>query len=497
MTTRKLGLALLTILATSTSHTAFASPEEAQKIQAAFDVYFGKVPGLVVIAPAGDDYDVTFDLLAISKVAGTAAGTFTSTPFVYRIQSKGNGLWDVTSNSPLNITANVPGLTEFKMAAGEVKFAGTWDENILSFAQSTYSMNKLTMDQSVIDPTSSMKTSSNYVIDSVTGSGTSTDGGNGTANGEGTFDMSGITVNSKMDAPAGSAEAAMAGAMTYTATVAKAKSSSKITGMPVKAVMDAIAYGVSISGKGKPDAAAAAELKTKIAAMMPLFGNLSGTQSYEGMQIQTSMGNFGVAATNVGVDINGFVKEGRGGETFDISGLTLPDGLPLPPWSKGLIPHSFKIGFDVGGFDAETPALKFLQEADLSADQPVPPGSEAAYMAAAFPTNTVKLTIPPGQIASDLYSLSYEGTTDISLGGGLPVVNMKLSMKGMDQIMSALQGAGADPMAQQGSAMVIAAKGLGKAEGDTIVWDVVMGADGKLLVNGTDVSAMAGLGGGG
>jgi hypothetical protein len=40
---------------------------------------------------------------------------------------------------------------------------------------------------------------------------------------------------------------------------------------------------------------------------------------------------------------------------------------------------------------------------------------------------------------------------------------------------------------------LFAVKGLGKAQPDgSLTWDVTMGADGKLLVNGTDVSAMMG-----
>jgi hypothetical protein len=66
-------------------------------------------------------------------------------------------------------------------------------------------------------------------------------------------------------------------------------------------------------------------------------------------------------------------------------------------------------------------------------------------------------------------------------------------MKGMDAIVAQLQQAATDPTAQQAMAGLFAVKGLGKADGDSLVWDVTMGADGKLMVNGTDVSAMLGM----
>ena len=123
----------------------------------------------------------------------------------------------------------------------------------------------------------------------------------------------------------------------------------------------------------------------------------------------------------------------------------MPASLPLPPWSKGLVPTSFKMGFDVTGFDGDAPVRKFITEMDITKDDPVPPGSEMAYLAAFAPTNAITLTIPPGEIAAELYSLSYEGTSNISLAGGMPQVTAKFRMTGMDKVIAQLQQAAGRP----------------------------------------------------
>ena len=49
------------------------------------------------------------------------------------------------------------------------------------------------------------------------------------------------------------------------------------------------------------------------------------------------------------------------------------------------------------------------------------------------------------------------------------------------------------PMMAQALPVFVFAKGIGRTAGDTMVWDVSF-KENKLLVNGTDLSAMAGMG---
>jgi hypothetical protein len=55
---------------------------------------------------------------------------------------------------------------------------------------------------------------------------------------------------------------------------------------------------------------------------------------------------------------------------------------------------------------------------------------------------------------------------------------------------AAIKELAADPQAHQVLAGLLFLKGLGKVEGDATVWDLVFDGQ-KLLVNGTDISALA------
>ena len=58
--------------------------------------------------------------------------------------------------------------------------------------------------------------------------------------------------------------------------------------------------------------------------------------------------------------------------------------------------------------------------------------------------------------------------------------------------MAAVQAAPPEAGLQSGPAMIIAAKGLGKAQSDgSLAWDVEATPDGKLTVNGIDVNKVA------
>jgi hypothetical protein len=489
MKTQKLGSALLLVLMSSTSSWAAATTEEAARIQATFQTYIGAEPGVLTVAPNGDAYDIAIDIAPYLKKVTTVGFTSKVDPFKFQVTPKGDGTWAVTSTGPYNASAEVPDLFNFSVGIQNQNWSGTYSEALSSFADSKYEMSGLTMSQRSIDPQSKMISSTATAIEILSGESTATDAGNSTANASSTFEFSGLVTSTTIDLPPEMAQAGMP-SMNYVATVPKGNYVTSAKGQSTKALMELAAFFVARPSKEllvKDQAI----LKEKLLAALPFFASIEGNSTFENMTVETSVGKFTVASVGASVGANGAVKEGRFAESFSLTGLTLPEGLPLPPWSKGLVPTNISIGFDLSDFDLEAPVRKFITEMDISKDEPVPPGSEAAYIAAVAPKNSVKVTIPPGEISADIYTLKYEGVTDISFAG-LPKVTAKVSMKGMDAVITQLQQAATDPTAQQAMAGLFAMKGIGKANGDETVWDITMGADGKLLVNGTDISAMMG-----
>ena len=493
MKTAKLASGLFLLLVTSTTGWAAATPEEAAKILASLQTYVGSEPGVVAVAPAGDGYDITFDagpLLAKIKAPG-----FTSKidPFRMTATPQGNGMWAVTSSGPFNMTIDMPETLSMNVQTAQLDWSGTYNEALFAFMDSKYTINGLAITQKTIDPTSKMVTNQVTAIGSMSGTGTSTDAGNGLTDATGNTTFSDIVSSTTLDVPP-EAAAGMPN-FNYVANLKKGGYTSSVKGLATKPVMELVAFLISHPSKEliiKDQAI----LKEKMLAALPLWNNISSDGTFENLTVDTGLGQFALATGGSFINMNGAVKDGRFAEGFSVAGLTMPANLPLPPWSKGLIPTSFKLGFDVSGFDLEAPARKFITEMDVTKPDPVPPGSEMAYLAAFAPTNNIKLTIPPGEIASELYSLTYEGTSNISLAGGLPQVAAKFRMTGMDKVVAALQQAGADPTAQQAMAGLIGVKGMAKADGDALVWEVSFSPEGKLLVNGTDLSSMMGALGG-
>jgi hypothetical protein len=487
MKSRHFGPALFLLLASTATSWAAATPEQAAELVKTFETYLGPKPGVVTITPAGDGYDVSLDVTPYFKDVPTPNFTATIDPYRFTITPIEAGKWAFKQSGPYKASASVPGTMNFDLAVADMQMEGTYDSNLFVFLDSKYSITKLTTSQTNSDAESKIVTNSSTAIESITGSSTSKVAGNGLVDSDGVMTYTNATSASKVEVPP--ELAAMMPNLNYTGTSAKGEYTTKLSGLASRPVMELIAWGFAHPSK-ELALKDQAQLKEKLLAALPVFNSLESTSTFENLAIDSGYGQFTMATAGVNIGLNGAVKEGRFAEGLSYTGFKMPDNL-LPPWSKGLVPTTVKLGFDVTDFDMETPARKFITEMDLSKTEPVPPGSEAAYMAAFAPKNSVQLTLPSGEISSDLYSITYESTSTISFAG-LPQVNATIRMKGLDAVIAQLQQAATDPTAQQAMAMLFAAKGVSKSDGDGVIWEVTVSPDGKAMVNGTDLSAMLG-----
>src|SRR5437868_4539626 len=88
---------------------AAATPEEAQRLTGVLQTYLGKEPGVVMVTPVGEAYDVKIDLAPL--IAKIKQPNFSAeiSPFVMKLTDQGGGMWLVTQDSPLSYSARVPG----------------------------------------------------------------------------------------------------------------------------------------------------------------------------------------------------------------------------------------------------------------------------------------------------------------------------------------------------------------------------------------------------
>jgi hypothetical protein len=487
MKSRHLCPTLFILLASTTTSWAAATAEQAADILKSFQTYMGTEADVVTVTPDGEGYEITLDPAPYLKKITTPGFTSAVDPYSFKVTPKGDGQWSVTTDGPYKATASVPGTMSFDLSIANMEMEGTYDESLFAFTDSTSTMTKLTLAQTNSDPTTNLSTSTSTVVDLISSTSTGTEGEAGTVDSESEVQITGVVTSTKAEVPP--EMAGMSPFLNYSANLAKGSYTSNFKGLAARPIMELIAWGFEHPTK-ELALKDQAQLKEKLLAALPLFASLESSGTFEDIKIDSDRIPITIATAGSYVKMNGAVKTGKAGEGINITGFKMPDNL-LPPWTKGLVPSTVKFGFEVNDFDAETPVRKFITEMDVSATDPVPPGSEAAYMAAFAPKNSIQLELPSGEISSDLYSLTFESTSTINFAG-LPTVSAKIHMKGMEAVIAQLQQAATEPMAQQGMAMLFAAKGVSKPEGEGVVWDISVSPDGKALVNGTDLSAMLG-----
>ncbi|MEJ1976309.1 MAG: hypothetical protein WDN49_09600 [Acetobacteraceae bacterium] len=166
--------------------------------------------------------------------------------------------------------------------------------------------------------------------------------------------------------------------------------------------------------------------------------------------------------------------------SFTLDGLALPE---LPPQLADYVPTHIAI----------RPTLSNVSVADLTKmgmDATAPGGSgkpSPADEAALFQHGGINFGFDTLEL--DVAGTKFAGTGKFVLTGPQVVSGQaEISATGLDALITKAQ---ADPMLAQGVPVVIFLKGIAHTTGDQAVWQISV-ADKKVLVNGVDLSAIAG-----
>jgi hypothetical protein len=120
------------------------------------------------------------------------------------------------------------------------------------------------------------------------------------------------------------------------------------------------------------------------------------------------------------------------------------------------------------------------------------PDKQKQMLDTAFPNGAMLFQLNPGEIKSPTFTLGYEGSFNIVFAGK-PNGKVVFKMDGFQKTIESLQKAAAsDPSVNQIIGPLMAAQGFSKQKGKALVWAVEITAQGAILVNGIDVSKMAG-----
>ncbi len=464
---------------------AAATAEEAQRLVGVFQTYLGTEPGVVVVTPAGEAYDVKIDpapLIAKIKQPNFSAEI---SPFVMKLTDQGGGMWLVTQDSPLSYSARVPGQLEMTVKAGAMKGSAVFDQNVSAFTSSTYDIADVVVDETVTTP-EAMTMHVAYNIKAMHYETASTPAGADTLDGTFHWAMSGLTetVRVPMPQPGGMP-------MDITVTAETGTQDGTIKGMKAQAIYRLIAWFVAHPSE-EAIKAGQVELKSLVSAGLPLFENVTAKGAMQNLSVTTPVGPVGIANLGFDVGVNGVVADGMVHEGFRVEGLTLPPGL-VPPFAADLVPQSFAIDFKVSDFNLADPAKMLLDMIDLNETKPTTPEENLKLLTALLPKGAVEISMGASKVTGKLYDVDFEGR--MTAGPvGVPLGAATIRAKGLDDVMKTLQAAPPE-MAGQAIPAIIAAKGMAKTEADgSLSWKIENTISGTVLINGLDISKMGGGG---
>ncbi|MEZ5911782.1 MAG: hypothetical protein R3D84_05745 [Paracoccaceae bacterium] len=228
-------------------------------------------------------------------------------------------------------------------------------------------------------------------------------------------------------------------------------------------------------------------MKNAIAAALPLWDKIAMTGELQKVTVDTTFGSGAAESLEIELELSGLVAEGLFREKIAVTGLALPAEV-FPPWVPPLLPADVSIDVAVDGFDLAAPARILLDE--LTPDSKPDPSQEERLLKALLPDGAVRITLAPGGAERSDHAVNWEGT--MTAGPGLlPVGSGVLVVRGMDAILTALNAAPAD-VSQGAVPALLMARGLAKPEdGDRLVWQFESDGQGKVTVNGLDLSGLA------
>jgi hypothetical protein len=475
---KKVGFALALLATTSFSAIAGPSADDAAKLQASLQAYLGTAPETLKVTPDGDGFKAVFDFTAALAAAKADGADVSLSPVELHLTPDGAGKWKVKHEGPFKFSMKLKDQMELEENLGTFTINGTFDEALGTFTDYDATASNITFNETMDDP-SGTNVKADGKFDGASVKGTAIANAAGGADLKFTETISTGLIHEVMsgkDNPPLDLQIKFSGG-DFTGAVTGAKTSA------VPPLLKFLAAHQDKDAMVKDQQA----LKDMLIALLPVFSNGQGQGTINKIEVQTPMGLAAIDKLTANININGAVKDGHFEEGLSVEGLTLPPGL-VPAWAASLVPKNSGFNIAVTGFDAETPARAWLGALDLSKDPPVAPDVVDALMGSFLPKGTVDVTINKTGVSNDTYAFTAEGT--FAAGPqAMPTGKAHLTAKGLDEIMKVVQASPPEAGLQSSAALIIAAKGLGKAGSDgALTWDVEATPDGKVTVNGTDMS---------
>lgn len=454
-----------------------ASPDEAKRLTDVFERYVGH-GNVVKVTPHGEAYTATLDITRMLGFLSAAGLDVVAGDLTAELAPQDGGRWHVTIDGFPPIGVSEGGKASSFVLEG-YRFDGTFDPALQAFASSSWSSRGSTTHMV------GRQAPGDVTVTAIgEGTGTTTDTGGGTVDSTSIGHYKDLDYTIKAPASAVQGAAPMPALHLQATTVA---TSAVLDRERVAAIGDLWQFLVEHPSKAAL-IAAQPELKTKLKAIVPLADAMAGSAALSKVTVSTDLGSFALDDFSQAVRIGGVDNAGREAFTLRFAGLSLPEGL-VPPWATPLIPTSLDLTQSVGPIDL-LPALRTLIDAmDLGAAEPLSHAQQAAF-AEALSAQDMTLSIKPSSLATPTLALKLEG--EMRLVKPMPTGTATITATGLDKAIASVQSAShGDPAAMQAVTMLVAAKGIAKAEGvDSYAWLIVAEPGGAVTVNDVPLSGL-------
>jgi hypothetical protein len=455
-----------------------ATPERAKEIESLYAAYFSQAvidKGVVVVAPQGEDYLVTWDLQKAIAAAGGPADLVKMAPFVYRMTPTVGGGWITKASGLPTLTIGPTG--KDGREGGVIAFDGFNFDSLLDPAATDFWRGKLGLATLTADLTAHSGDDPKHLKIAEHGVA-------GEMRIKAGEDADSVDVNltqtaesvSEITAPAGGDDADKAGASELRQGAAVGDSS--VTGLKAAAFGDLWRFLVAHADEASPPPET---LKPKLEALLPLWRDLKGRVALDQVAVAFPGGALTIKSLGQEVKISGLAAQSSAEFALAVKDLAL-DIEAAPDWAKAAWPASLQLRVSAGvdGLDhAARLALddpEFLKSGNLGEETI---GALIQELTQGHPHVTISET----RLSTPLIEATVEGQADFGADG--PEAHAKVTADDLDKVLELLAKVSEDePDARQALFVATFIKGLAKQEDGHLVWDIEYAPPDAVIVNG-------------
>jgi hypothetical protein len=456
-----------------------ATPERAKEIESLYAAYFSQAvidKGVVVIAPQGEDYLVTWDLQKAIAAAGGPEDAVKMAPLVYRMTPTVGGGWITKASGLPTLTIGPPG--QDGREAGVIGFDGFNFDSLFDPAATDFWRGKLGLAALTADLTAhsgddpkhlkiaergvagEMRIKAGQDADSVDVSLTQT-----------------AESVSEITAPAGGGDnAGKSDASELRQGAAVGESS--VTGLKAAAFGDLWRFLVAHANEASPPPET---LKPKLEALLPLWRDLKGRVALDQIAVAFPGGGLTIKSLGQEVKLSGLAAQSSAEFALAVKDFAL-DIEAAPDWAKAAWPASLQVRVSAGvdGLDhAARLALddpEFLKSGNLGEETI---GALTQELIQGHPHVTISET----RLSTPLLEATVEGQADFGADG--LEAHAKVTANDLDKVLELLAKVSEDePDARQALFVATFIKGLAKQEDGHLVWEIEYAPPDAIIVNG-------------